>query len=146
MWIKTIYLYFSLTGKSRWDDIHLITSHTSKYHYTSIHHIDLINSFFISKGISKCSCSLYVCVCLYSSTVKVSSDCKMSKTCLRGTDQRSSVVNIPLGPFCQVPSSLFSNLSYFTSKGVTPASRKTGEKTIWYNGILRKDDIYRYRI
>ena len=38
-----------------------------------------------------------VCMCLYSSTVKASSDCKMSKTCLRGTDQRSCVVNIYLG-------------------------------------------------
>ena len=32
--------------------------------------------------------------------------------------------------FCQVSSSLFPNLSYFTSKDVTPARRKTGEKTI----------------
>ena len=34
------------------------------------------------------------------------------------------------GRFCQVPSSLFPNLSCFTSKDVTPACRKTGEKTI----------------
>ena len=44
---------------------------------------------------------LYVCVCvfvcLYSSTVKASSDCKMFKTYLRGSDQRSCVVNIYLG-------------------------------------------------
>ena len=65
MWITTVYLYFSLTGKLRWDDIHLITPHTPKYHYTSIHHVDFINSFFISKGTSKCSCSLCVCVCVY---------------------------------------------------------------------------------
>ena len=38
-----------------------------------------------------------VCVCLYSSIMKASSDWKMSKTCLRGTDQWSCVVNILLG-------------------------------------------------
>ena len=38
-----------------------------------------------------------VCVCLYSSTVKASSDCNVSKTYLRSMDQRSSVVNIYLG-------------------------------------------------
>ena len=35
-----------------------------------------------------------VCVCLYSSTLKVSSVCKMSETYLRGTDQRCFVVSI----------------------------------------------------
>ena len=79
-----------------------------------------------------CVC-VCVCVCLYSSTVKASSDCKMFKTYLRGTDQRSCVVNIYLGAFCQVPSSPFPNLSYFTSKDVTPARQKTGEKKEWYN-------------
>ena len=36
-------------------------------------------------------------MCLYSSTVKASSDCSMSETYLRGTDQRSCVANIYLG-------------------------------------------------
>ena len=49
------------------------------------------------------------------------------------------------GCFCQVPSSLFPNLSYFISKDVTPACRKTGEKMIWYTVLSQKDDIYRYR-
>ena len=40
-----------------------------------------------------CAC---VCVCLYSSTVKASSVNKTPKTYLRGTDQRSCVVNINL--------------------------------------------------
>ena len=39
------------------------------------------------------------------------------------------VVSISRG-FCPVPSSLFLNLSYFTSKDVTTACRKTGKKTI----------------
>ena len=39
-------------------------------------------------------------------------------------------------------SAKFPNLSYFTSKDVTPARRKTGEKMIWYTGILWKNDIY----
>ena len=43
-----------------------------------------------------CVC-VCVCVCLYSSTVKASFDCKMSKTYLRCSDQLSFVVNIYLG-------------------------------------------------
>ena len=39
----------------------------------------------------------YLCVELYSSTVKDSSNCKMSQTYFRGTHQRSCVVNIYLG-------------------------------------------------
>ena len=53
---------------------------------------------------SSCSVSFItfvVCVCLYSSTMKASSDCKMSETYLRGTDQRSCVVNIYLGAFAK---------------------------------------------
>ena len=38
-----------------------------------------------------------LCVRIYSSTVKDSSDCKMPKTYLRGTYQPSCVVNIYLG-------------------------------------------------
>ena len=90
-----------------------------------------------------CVCT---CMCLYFSTVKASSDCKTFKTYLRGTDQRSWVVNIYLGAFCQVPSSLFPNLSHFTSKDVILARQKTGENTRWYTGILWKDDIYEYMI
>ena len=78
----------------------------------------IIRGFELVTHVCVCVC---VCVCLYSSIVKASSDCKMLKTYLRGTDQRSCVVNIYLGTFFQVPSSLFPNLSYFTSKDVTPA-------------------------
>ena len=35
-----------------------------------------------------------VCVCLYSSTVETFSDCKISETYLRGTDERCYVVSI----------------------------------------------------
>ena len=44
-----------------------------------------------------CALCVCLCVCLYSSTVTASSNCKISKTYLRGTDQRSCVVNIYLG-------------------------------------------------
>ena len=37
------------------------------------------------------------------------------------------------GCFCQVPSSLSPNLSYFTSKDENSSQPLTGEKTIWYN-------------
>ena len=46
------------------------------------------------------------------------------------------------GCFCQVPLSLFLNLSYFTSKDVTLARRKTVEKILWYTVLLQKDDIH----
>ena len=50
-----------------------------------------------------------------------------------------------LSAFCQVPSSLFPNLSYFTSKDVTPACRKAGQKTNDIMLTFRKDYIYGYR-
>ena len=63
-----------------------------------------------------------VCVCVYVWVgvfilffLLVSSDCKTSLTYLRCSDQRSFVVSISRG-FCQVPSSLFLNLSCFISK------------------------------
>ena len=45
------------------------------------------------------------------------------------------------GCFCQVPSSLSPNLSYFTSKDENSSRSPTGEKTIWYN-VLREKMIY----
>ena len=45
------------------------------------------------------------------------------------------------GSFCQVPSSLSSNLSHFTSKDENYSRPPTGEKTIWYN-VLREKMIY----
>ena len=45
------------------------------------------------------------------------------------------------GCFCQVPSSLSPNLSYFTSKDENSSCSITGEKTIWYN-TLREKMIY----
>ena len=49
-----------------------------------------------------CMC-VCVCVCLYSFTVKASFICKISETYLRGTDQRSCVVNINLGASAKFP-------------------------------------------
>ena len=54
-----------------------------------------------------CVC-VSVCVFLYSSTVKASSNCKMSKTNLRGSDQRSCVVNIYVFMWVLLPSSFIS--------------------------------------
>ena len=87
----------------------------------------------------------WCCVCVFILFhLLASSDCKTSVTYLRCSDQRSFVVSIARG-ICQIPSSPFLNLWYFTSKDVTPARRKTGEKTIPYTGILWKD-MYWYRI
>ena len=55
-----------------------------------------------------------VCVCLYSSTVKASSVCRMSDTYLMGTDQKCYVVLYDV--LCQVPSSQYLKMSYFTLK------------------------------
>ena len=48
--------------------------------------------------------------------------------------------------FCQVLSSPLLKISYFTSKDENSARQKTGKKTTWYIGNLRKGDIYWYRI
>ena len=63
--------------------------------------------------------SVCVCVCLYSSAFWLLPNARRlwhtSLTFLRCSDQRSFVVSISRG-FCQVPSSQFLNLLYFTSK------------------------------
>ena len=59
----------------------------------------------------------------------VSSGCTTSVTYVRGSDQRSFVVSIMWG-FCKVPSFLFLNLSYFTSKDENSSRLLTGEKTL----------------
>ena len=53
------------------------------------------NKCFIGALVRACVCVyVCVCVCLHSSTVKVSSICKMPDTYLRGTNQRCYVVSI----------------------------------------------------
>ena len=59
----------------------------------------------------------------------VSSGCTTSVTYVRYSDQGSFVVSITSG-FCQVPSSPFLNLSYFTSKDGNSGQQLTKEKTI----------------
>ena len=83
---------------------------------------------------SSCSVSFItfvVCVCLYSSTMKASSDCKMSETYLRGTDQRSCVVNIYLGA-----STKFIHLR-ISKCHISPPKTKTPATTNW----RENDDI-----
>ena len=50
------------------------------------------------------------------------------------------------GYFCQVPSSPYLKMSYFTSEGEFLAHWTTREKTIWYKSSLQRDDICWYRI
>ena len=74
---------------------------------------------------------LCVCACVYVCFfilfhLLVSSGCTMSVTYMRCLDQQSFVVSIIRG-FCQVPSSLFLNLSYLTSKTKT----KTPADSYW---------------
>ena len=88
----------------------------------------VISCMCVSVYVCMCVC---VCVCVYSSNVEASSNYKMSETNLRGTDQRSCVVNISQGSgcFCQVPSSqcfcqVPSFMSYFTSKDENSSQHK----------------------
>ena len=86
--------------------------------------------FYFAVYMCMCVC-MCVCVCVYSLPLagffRLQDVCNIHPC----SDQGSFVVCITNG-FCQVPSSPFPNLSYFTSKDATPACRKTGEKTIWY--------------
>ena len=71
-----------------------------------------------------------VCVCVFILFhLLVSSGCTTSVTYVRYSDQRSFVVSITSG-FCQVPSSKFPNLSYFTSKDGNSSQQLTREKAI----------------
>ena len=67
-----------------------------------------------------------VCVCLYSSTVKASSVCKMSDTCLRV--RINDVVLYYTQCRCQVPSSQYLKISYFTSKDENSSERELERK------------------
>ena len=69
-----------------------------------------------------------MCVCFYSSTVKASSVCKMSKTYLRAHGTLGC--EYQLTALCQVPSSPYLKMSYFTSKDENSSRSITGEKTI----------------
>ena len=60
------------------NSLHPVIKFTMDYSATEINFLD------VTVCVCVCVC---VCVYLYSSTVKASFDCKMSKTCLRGTDQ-----------------------------------------------------------
>ena len=96
--------------------------------------------------VSVCVCGSVCVVCLYSSTVKASSECKMSERYLRGTDQRSCVVNIYLGA-----SAKFVHLCIWKCH-ISPQRRNSSPPTNWrendmiYFERTRKDDICRYRI
>ena len=78
--------------------------------------------FSKSKFLHMCVCvcaraCVRACVCVFILFhLLVSSGCTTSVTYVRCSDQRSFVVSITRG-FCQVLSSPFPNLSYFTSKG-----------------------------
>ena len=84
-----------------------------------------------------------VCVCLYSSTVKASSNCKTSVTCLRGTNQQC-YIDYHSRCFCQVLLSLFLKMSYIspskTTKNENPSERKLERK--WYGTWFHEKMIY----
>ena len=85
-----------------------------------------------------CGC-LSVCLFLYSFTVKTSSVCKVSETCLWGMDQQSCLwVSYQV----LLPSSLVS-ISFFTSKDEIPARRLLEIKRydIWFHKKLIYIDI-----
>ena len=70
-------------------------------------------AYSLRSGVCVCVC---VCLCVFMLFhLLVSSDSTTFVTSVRSSDQQSFVVSISRG-FCQVPSSLFLNLSYFTSK------------------------------
>ena len=94
----------------------LKTSKKKTFKGCSFYQLPIRGIFFVKIGICIKSSSKWgftlgilmpsgvcVCVCLYSFTVKASSICKISETYLRGTDQRSSVVNINLGASAKFP-------------------------------------------
>ena len=88
--------------------------------------------------LATCTTDDCVCVCVFILFhLLVSSDCKTSVTYLRCSDQRSFVVSIARG-FCQVPSSPYLKMSYFTFKDENSSPLHTGEKTIWYIGVSKK--------
>ena len=74
------------------------------YHFTVLSQVN--QPLYLTRGyiimlmvcvvVCLCVC-VSVFVCLYSSIVKTSSNCLMSKTCLKVANQRSCVVNIHLG-------------------------------------------------
>ena len=82
-----------------------------------------------------------VCVCLYTLTIKASSVCNDVWGILEGTDRQSFFCEYYSRGFCQVASSPFPKMSYFTPKEETPASRQTEEKKIRFIAP-QKDDIY----
>ena len=87
-----------------------------------------------------CAC-VRVCVCLYSST------CWFLPAARHLWYTWEVRINDLLlwafsGCFCQVPSSLSLNLSYFTSKDENSSQPLTGEKTIRYNVCFVEKMIY----
>ena len=92
-----------------------------------------------------------VCVCVYVRArvfipfhLLVSSGCTTSVTYVRSSDQRSFVVSISVTALCQVPSSLYLKMSYFTSKDKS-SSPTLLERKRYDIMCADKDDIYLYR-
>ena len=80
-----------------------------------------------------------VCVCLYSSTVKASSVCKMSDTYLR---VRINDVDVDYTQCCcQVPSSVSENAIFHLQRRKLQEAASWGENECDINCPLRKDDI-----
>ena len=122
---------FVCLGK-RYSNIMCILRRTHVWFYWYWKTLLLVWDWWIgwNKWIRVCVC---VCVCVFILFhLLVSSGCTTSVTYARSLGHRSFVVSISRG-FWQVSSSLFLNLSYFTSKDENSSRQFTGEKTIWYN-------------
>ena len=107
---------FHLSSRSLTEEIRLFQSTLIK---NPIIQCQLLFVRKLLSGVCVCVCvCVFVHVCVYVFILfrlLASSVCKTSVTYLTCSDQRSFVESISRG-FCQVPSSLFLNLSYFTSK------------------------------
>ena len=94
-----------------------------------------------SRWVSSRGCYLYMCVCVFIPFhLLASSGCTMSMTYVRGSDQRSFVVDIL---WVLLPSPIISVsepiLFHLRRRKLQPAP--DWRENEWYNATLRKDDI-----
>ena len=92
-------------------------------------------------GVRVCVC-VCVCVCVFMLFhLLLSSVCTTSLAYVRSSNQRSFVVSISVTALCQVPSSPYLKMSYFTSKDEN-SSPTLLERKRYDIMCTDKDDIY----
>ena len=87
-----------------------------------------VRNTIVTYFVCVCVC-VCVCICLYSFTARAFSVCNDVWDILEEHGSTVLCCEYDSRYFCQVLSSLFLKMSYFTYKGETPACRQTGEKT-----------------